>query len=190
MQVLSMPADGLGAEEVAERLAPLLPGDLGLYAARCASASFHAAWSATGKTYRYQLPSRTSEALRRCDEALALMPGTRDFRVFHYKTSAVQPRTVGRAERQGEMVWFEGPGFGRHMVRMLVGAALAVADESVSLERVRRGLDEQENFHCPVAPAESLTLWDIRYPPEVDPFVSDRGQPAEDSMDSPLAAVR
>jgi tRNA pseudouridine(38-40) synthase len=109
--------------------------------------------------------------VERLREAAALVPGTRDFRVFHFKTSAVEPRTVNAVELLGEhTLRFVGEGFGRHMVRMLVGGLLAVSRGEVPLHTLRAGLEQQQNFHCPTAPPEPLTLWEVGYPREVDPF--------------------
>jgi tRNA U38,U39,U40 pseudouridine synthase TruA len=67
---------------------------------------------------------------------------------------------------------FVGEGFARHMVRMLVGGVLAVSRGEVTLDTFRAGLEQQQQFHCPTAPAEPLTLWSVGYPAEVDPFSS------------------
>jgi tRNA U38,U39,U40 pseudouridine synthase TruA len=45
-----------------------------------------------------------------------------------------------------------------------------VARGLVPLEAFVAGLTEQRNFHCPTAPPEPLTLWEIGYPPQLDPF--------------------
>lgn len=176
MQVLSARVgkdEETGALE--RRLNAHLPQDLRVVVARDAPQAFHAAWSASGKAYRYRLAAGDVGDVELLTKAAALVPGTRDFRVFHHKTAEVKPRTVEsvalvREASGGFSLRFDGVQFARHMVRMLVGGLLAVATGEVPLEAFTRGLEQQENFHCPVAPAEPLTLWEVRYPPEVDPF--------------------
>jgi tRNA pseudouridine38-40 synthase len=176
MQVLSArlergaPLDGLAA-----RLDAHLPADLGIHLARPAPAGFHAAWSASSKEYRYALSPEQLGDPELFARAAALVPGTRDFRVFHFKTSLQMPRTVRTVELRPpdggvRTVRFEGDGFGRYMVRMLTGGLSAVARGLVPLEVFVAGLTEQRNFHCPTAPPEPLTLWEIGYPPQLDPF--------------------
>jgi tRNA pseudouridine38-40 synthase len=169
MQVLSarVPRD-LSLEGISGRLGAVLPKDLGVHLVREVAHGFHAAWSSTSKEYRYQLEAPGDrEALR---EAAALVPGTRDFRVFHFKTSEQKPRTVRSVDLEGDTLRFVGDAFGRHMVRMLVGGLLAVSRGEVPVEVFREGLEHQAPFHCPTAPPEPLTLWAVGYPPELDPF--------------------
>lgn len=181
MQVLSArlerevsPADAM------QRLTPHLPDDLGLVIAREAKSGFHAAWSATSKEYRYTLTLEDAGDLSLLERAAALIPGTRDFRVFHFKTSEQRPRTVDTVDVHEEngaiTVRVRGQQFARHMVRMLIGGMTAVSRGEVPLDVFQRGLFEQQNFHCPTAPPEPLTLWDVGYPDDVDPFTKDERQ--------------
>ncbi len=174
MQVLSgRVRRGASLDEVMEKLNASLPGDMGVHLVRSAKPKFHAAWSACSKEYRYRLTEPVDEA--RLGEALALVPGTRDFRVFHFKTSQVRPRTVQSVDViPGEALTlrFIGEGFGRYMVRMLVGGACQVARGEISLDTFRAGLEQQQNFNCPKAPPEPLTLWSVNYPSELDPFTA------------------
>jgi tRNA pseudouridine38-40 synthase len=175
MQVLSARVDReIPLETVASRLSAVLPEDLGVHLVREVPPKFHAAWSATSKEYRYALASSDAGDLHRLREVASLVPGTRDFRVFHFKTSQARPRTVTAVEivLEGDRVTlrFTGTGFARHMVRMLVGGMTAVARGEVTLDAFRAGLDELRMFHCPTAPPEPLTLWSVGYPAEVDPF--------------------
>ena len=173
MQVLSMRVPrGLTTDEVRDRLSPRLPADLGVHLVKEVDYGCHAAFSANAKEYRYTLAEPGDVAVLK--EAAALVPGTRDFRVFHFKSSDVRPRTVTSVEvlpSEGAVVLrFRGEGFARYMVRMLVGGLHAVSTGQVSMEMFREGLERQQAFHCPTAPAEPLTLWDVGYPVEVDPF--------------------
>lgn len=177
MQVLSVKLEReANLERLVERLREALPADLGLHLGREAAPGFHAAFSATSKEYRYEVRGDVGslEALR---EAAALVPGTRDFRVFHFKTSEARPRTVTALEvlpsAPGVTLRFVGAQFARHMVRMLTGGLLAVSRGDVTLDTFRLGLERQQNFHCPTAPPEPLTLWSVGYPAELDPFTAD-----------------
>lgn len=178
MQVLSARVErGTDLAALVPRLNALLPDDLRVHLARDVRPGFHAAWSATSKAYRYVLDVNAVGDVQRLRDAAALVPGTRDFRVFHFKTSAEQPRTVHAVDvvETGGLVTlhFTGASFARHMVRMLVGGLTAVSRAEVSLDTFRAGLDERRLFHCPTAPAEPLTLWSVGYPADVDPFTAE-----------------
>ena len=178
MQVLSgrlerdVPVGGL-----VDQLNAHLPPDLRLHLAREVPAGFHAAWSATSKSYRYELTGAEAGELSVLRETAALVVGTHDFKVFHFKTSEQKPRTVTGLEvhptPSGVSLHFHGDGFARHMVRMLVGGLTAVSRGDVSLDTFRAGLEAQQNFHCPTAPPEPLTLWSVGYPPQLDPFTAE-----------------
>ncbi len=177
MQVLSSRlARALDPQQALERVRAQLPEDLGVHLVREVPTGFHAAWSATSKEYRYAVPGAALGDRARLEEAAALVPGTRDFTVFHFKSSERRPRTVSAVEllpaQDGLVLRFAGEGFARYMVRMLTGAMLAVSRGEVALETFRAGLELQQKFHCPKAPPEPLTLWSVGYPPEVDPFTA------------------
>jgi tRNA pseudouridine38-40 synthase len=161
-------------EEVAARLNAHLPDDVGIHLVAPCQTGFHAAFRATSKEYRYQLSLAEAGDLDRLREAAACVPGTRNFKVFHFKTSLEQPRTVSTVEVLtsfgGVTLRFVGAGFARYMVRMLVGGLTAVARGETPLEVFCAGLTRGEAFHCPTAAPEPLTLWSIGYPSECDPF--------------------
>jgi len=176
MQVLSARVErGRSLEDVAAQLNARLPDDVRVHLVRPAAPDFHAAFSARQKEYRYAVPRHEAGDVECLREAAALVPGTRDFRVFHFKTSAVQPRTVHAVDVIDDgggavTLGFRGEAFARHMVRMLVGGLTAVSRGEVALDTFRAGLDAQRPFHCPTAPPEPLTLWSVGYPPGNDPF--------------------
>lgn len=178
MQVLSGRLErAIAPEELKARLNAVLPADLGIHLAREVKPGFHAAWSANSKEYRYTLRLEDAGELAVLKETAALIPGTRDFKAFHFKTSEDKARTVNSVELipsgEGLTLRFVGEGFARHMVRMLVGGMTAVAKGEVRMEHFRAGLFEQRNFYCPTAPPEPLTLWSVGYPAEVDPFTAE-----------------
>ena len=175
MQVLSSRLErNIAPDDMAARLNAVLPADLGIHLAREAKTGFHAAWSSNSKEYRYTLKHDELGDLELLSQAAALVPGTRDFKAFHFKTSEDKARTVNSVElmptAEGLTLRFVGEGFARHMVRMLVGGMTAVSRGTTSLQLFRAGLFEQRNFYCPTAPPEPLTLWNVGYPAEVDPF--------------------
>ena len=178
MQVLSGRLEQhISPDELVTRLNAVLPADLGIHLAREAKSGFHAAWSANSKEYRYTLRTEELGDLQLLQRAAALIPGTRDFKAFHFKTSEDKQRTVNSVEifpsNAGFMLRFVGEGFARHMVRMLVGGMTAVAKGTVRLEHFQEGLVNQRNFYCPTAPPEPLTLWNVGYPAELDPFTAE-----------------
>ena len=174
MQVLSGRLEkDVAADAVVARLNAQLPADLGIHLARDVEPGFHAAWSATSKEYRYALDPKDVGDLALLQQAAALIPGTRNFKVFHFKSSEQKDRTVGSVEvLPGPTLRFVGEGFARHMVRMLVGGMTAVSQGSIGLDVFREGLLTQKNFHCPTAAHEPLTLWNVGYPAQVDPFTA------------------
>lgn len=179
MQVLSCKLEReIPADQLLARLAPHLPDDLGLHLARDVKPVFHAAWSANEKEYRYELTPEAAGDVALLAEAAKLVPGTRDFRTFHFKSSDVRQRTVHAVELLpradgGLTLRFVGEGFARYMVRMLVGGLTAVARGEVKLEVFHEGLTDQKHFRCPTAAPEPLTLWNVGYPADLDPFTAE-----------------
>lgn len=198
MQVVSVRLpSGDSVESLAERLPPLLPPGLGLCVARRPHRSFHAQWSATGKTYRYrvQLGGRVSEAWRpfacavseearldgrsirpeRFAEVLASAVGTRDFFAFHESSSPRKPRTLESAtlHELGDGLFearLTGDAFARYQVRYLVGSSLLTAAGLLPEERFRAALDTGADIPGFKAPAAGLVMWEVSYPAELDPF--------------------
>jgi tRNA pseudouridine38-40 synthase len=181
-----------------------LPGQLGVAAARVASSSFHAQWSAIGKEYRYRFhledPGTASDpycwevlshpafAGKRIDaqavsELIALWCGKRDFIAFHEKSSPQRLRTIHQAQlRPGPArsweVTVQGDGFGRHQLRYLMGTTLAVAAGLLSRSAYCAALDQGAAVSGIRAPAKGLVLWEVHYPGQNDPFERDRSGPA------------
>lgn len=186
------------SEMLSERLPPQVPPDLGLCVARRPPDGFHAQWSAAGKEYRYriQLGGTVSEAWRpfvmettaeprlregsalkpeRVAEVLATTVGCRDFHAFHESSSLRKPRTLESAtlHELGNGLFevrLRGDGFGRYQVRYLVGSALLTAAGVLSEELFRSALDSGTSIPGLKAPAHGLLLWEVLYPPAVDPF--------------------
>jgi tRNA pseudouridine38-40 synthase len=109
-------------------------------------------------------------------ELLALAAGTRDFIAFHEKSSPRRPRTLRDAKlvecSPGRLeIRLDGDAFGRYQARYLVGSAVAAAAGAVAVEQYQAGLEQGVAFPGLRAPAHGLILWEIAYPPELDPFV-------------------
>ncbi|HYH97132.1 tRNA pseudouridine(38-40) synthase TruA [Hyalangium sp.] len=200
MQVVSLRVErGDSAEELAARLPARLPADLGMCAARKPHPSFHAQWSAAGKTYRYRLQlagtvapqwhpyvmrvaeePRLASALNditpeRLAELLARAVGQRDFTAFHENSSPRKLRTLESAtlhELGGGLfeVVLRGDAFARYQVRYLVGSALLTAAGLLPEELWRAALETGERIAGLKAEAAGLVLWEVRYPAKLDPF--------------------
>jgi tRNA pseudouridine38-40 synthase len=199
MQVISLRLDeDIALDELPARLAPHLSRDVGLCIARRPPGAFHAQWSASGKVYRYRLTlgASPSEAWRpyaldvgaeeplqagqrvtpeRLESLLSRAVGTRDFTAFHERSSPQKARTLVSAtlhELGGGLfeACLTGDGFARYQVRYLVGSALKVAAGLLSEEQWHAALDAGTSLAGFKAPAHGLVLWEVRYPPAVDPF--------------------
>lgn len=187
MQVVSMrvPKD-LALEPLGAQLNALLPERaVGIAAVREAPKGFHAQFGNAGKEYRYRLlleddPAWAENAWRvdvdvaKVSELLSLCVGSRDFTAFHDPASAVKQRTVLSTEvvKLGGRVdlRLRGLGFGKYMVRLLVGGAVGVARGEIAEDDFRKGLSHARRFEGQRAPAKGLTLWEVSYPKEIDPF--------------------
>ncbi|MDC0707815.1 tRNA pseudouridine(38-40) synthase TruA [Stigmatella sp. ncwal1] len=198
MQVVSLRLEaGDEPEALAARLPALLPPDLGVCAVRKPHPSFHAQWSAAGKTYCYrvQLGGRGADAWRpyvmdaaeeprlaqraiapeRLAELLRMAVGSRDFWAFHASSSPRKSRTLESAtvhELGGGLfeVRLRGDSFARYQVRYLVGSALLTAAGQLPEAQWRAALETAESIPGLRAAAAGLILWEVRYPPGVDPF--------------------
>lgn len=209
MQVVSLrlPTE-VEPAELAAKLNPVLPGDVGIAGARWAPKSFHAQWSASAKEYRYrlvlgeevpepwrdfvwhvpadpafadgsrgaaaQLERLTPGSLR---ERLDALPGRRTFVAFHARSSVVKERAITQCELRAVAgapgvleIILRGSGFGRFMVRYLVGGAIAAASGWIDGETWRRALEEEVSFPGLRAPARGLVLWEVLYPEDRTPF--------------------
>ena len=168
-----------------------LPAAIRVMACEEVAEDFHARYSATGKTYRYDLstepvlsPFRAGRAWhlpRQLDpftlrEVLGCFEGRHDFEAFGARrgneteeTSFV--RTVTRVElAETDFGWrlrFSGDGFLYKMVRLLTGAAIQAAQGRLGVEAVAAMLDQPSglprgrNSHC--APADGLFLESVDY---------------------------
>lgn len=195
MQVLSMRVvEGVPAEEVSARLNAVMDAsELGIAASVPAPPKFHAAWSASGKEYRYRLGPQQVDGLRPAhwrvevepealNRALEVLVGAHDFGAFCDASAPRRVRAVRSIEvmahRTGPLVVrVEGDGFGRFMVRGMVGAAVQVASGERSMEQLRAALASGTGKWMK-APPEGLTLWEVKYPAQSDPFTKEQRERA------------
>jgi len=151
-QIVSLEADGgPPLERLAEALNTALPEDVAVLVASAAPESFHARFSAVGRSYRYVVLNRRERAPLRAGRALwwprpldevalascaAAIVGEHDFTAFTPTETQheVFRREIRAAawERRGDELHFTvtADSFLRHMVRTLVGTILE-APESI-----------------------------------------------------------
>jgi tRNA pseudouridine38-40 synthase len=178
----------LGCTVIERALNALLPKDIRVRETEEASPDFHARYSASARCYRYSLADsnlvesvllgrahwvRPIETLEHelLNQCAALLPGEHDFLTFSSGESHRQHHlcTIYRAEwSMGKNRLFfriEANRFLRRMVRMLVGAMIAVAEGRAGLDDFRRALETSDRMSLAVpAPAEGLTLVRVEYP--------------------------
>ena len=163
----------------------LLPATIRLLAVEEVPDSFHAQYSAIGKTYHYHLfldpvmlPMRRLYAWKPFyDVDLALMKeastyfiGTHDFTTFTNKGSASEDpvRTIYSIrfvpEEGGVVLVFHGSGFLYKMVRNIVGALVAVGVGRLECAEVPVLLVGKDRRMAPEgAPAQGLFLHEVHY---------------------------
>ena len=172
---------GLATEELERGVNALLPEDIAISSLEPAEDSFHARFSATGRTYEYRIrnapvrdplwtrrehwhPGELDVAAMRA--AAAHLVGRHDFAAFAAGESG--ERTVKRAEwiSEGSVLRFEieSDAFLRGMVRGIVGTLLWVGRGKLTVERFAEVLAARDRALAgPSAPAKGLCLVAVRY---------------------------
>lgn len=173
------------AEFMLTELRKHLPEDIGALSLEEAPPRFHARLSCREKTYLYRVWNSAEpnvferrylyvfpgeldlDAMR---DAAALLPGEHDFAAFcaqpRMKKSTVRTLTDIRIERRGGEVrlFYTGNGFLYNMVRILTGTLLEVGSGQRSAQSVPDALQSLDRKRAGfTAPAQGLTLWDVRY---------------------------
>jgi tRNA pseudouridine38-40 synthase len=171
---------------LARGLAALLPGDVRPLAVATVPDSFHSRLGAVAKTYRYAIdrspwgdPFLARFALHHpfpmdlgaVGEALARLPGTRDWTGFAAASCEIRDRVRTLTEARledgpGTLAFvFRADGFLTYMVRNLVGTMLEVARgalEPAAVDRILASADR--SLAGPTAPAKGLCLEGVEYP--------------------------
>jgi len=173
------------SQKLAQALNSLLPGDVKVLCSEEVPENFHARFSATGKVYRYVALLRdegsplqrhrawhigTRVDTDKIRDALPLLVGRHDFRAFcAAKSSATTTvRTIREAKiaTEGELVAveFAGNGFLYHMVRIIMGALVAVGGGKVDQEALTLALSSGcRPLAFITAPAHGLYLVAVEY---------------------------
>jgi len=157
--------------------------------------SFHARFSATGKTYRYCISRAPilspfdaglawhrplAWSVKTLEQAVQLFLGTHDFTAFaalrgnepHPIPADYFRRTITQAQvaQEGEhvLITFTGTGFLYKMVRLMAGAAHEAARGKITLDSLARLINApRQNDKSPFcAPPDGLTLMRVHYPEE------------------------
>lgn len=174
------------AEEIQRGLNSLLPPDIVVLQAEEVPHSFHARFSASGKTYEYRILNRMvpsalerkfawhirrsllTSPMRHC---LNLITGSHDFSAFMAAGSSVKSteRCLYRAElnhlESHRLVFvFEANGFLRHMVRNMVGTLVDVGKGVLTPEMFAEILASKDRRRAGMtAPAHGLYLKSVHY---------------------------
>ncbi len=183
-QVISFrSATELDPEEIRRGVNALLPADIATRDVEAADASFHARFSATGRTYEYRIRcARQRDPLERHREhwvpqpldvdamarAAARLVGPMDFASFAMAGMRTTVRTVRRAEihREGTLlrVEIEADAFLRGMVRAIVGTLLWVGRGTMTEKHFDAALASGDRAQAgPSAPALGLCLVQVGY---------------------------
>ncbi len=162
-----------------------LPEDIGAVALSEAPPRFHARLNCREKTYVYRIwnspepnvferkwmvtvPQELDlDAMRR---AAAALVGEHDFSSFcanrRMKKTAVRKLWSADITRMGGeiRIALTADGFLYHMVRIIVGTLLEVGEGKRAAEDMAAVLASRDRMEAgPTAPAQGLTLWDVKY---------------------------
>jgi tRNA pseudouridine38-40 synthase len=185
---VDLPARRYAPDRWVSALNGLLPPTIRVMRCRFVSDTFHARFSAKGKTYRYRvwnaavLPALESGRAwhvarsldcNRMTAAAEEFCGEHDFKSFSANRGTAETNTVRiiravRLRRAGACISidFEGDGFLYKMVRMMVGTLVRVGLDESSAHEVRarlRSLRSAISRGRTAAPADGLFLVRVRY---------------------------
>lgn len=186
MQVCSFKAEtALSCDELLTLIRRYLPEDIGAVSLEPAPMRFHARLSCKAKTYVYRiwispLPDVFERRTRlhlpetfdldAMEQAAKYLIGEHDFTSFcsnrHMKKSSVRKLKSIDIVKNGEelQLRFTGNGFLYNMVRILVGTLLQVGRGEREPQEMAAILAARDrSLAGPTAPAQGLTLWEVRY---------------------------
>jgi len=170
-----------------ELLGLRLPAGLRVAGAAAARPSFHARASATGKRYRYRFSWGGATAPRTFhlgpgipdwNRARAALDGLSGLPHLGGLASPARGRkpappledwNLEAAAQSAELV-VRARAFRKHQVRNLAGHLAAVALGLAAPESLARHARGLRPWHGATAPPHGLTLLEVLYPPELDPF--------------------
>jgi tRNA pseudouridine38-40 synthase len=138
-----------------------------------AADSFHARASAIAKRYRYRLSVFVSKGdWERARAALRGLDGSPELSGLASPSRArklAPPLASWSLDDEGTLL-VEGRSFRKHQVRNLAGHLGAVALGYATLESLRELAARRRPWMGATAPAHGLTLLEVLYPREIDPF--------------------
>jgi tRNA pseudouridine38-40 synthase len=169
------------------RLNSLLPQDIAIFSCEQVAGEAHARFDATVRTYAYHLSSRKDPFgrgivwfypqahlldLEKMQQTAALIKEYNAFYPFckthsgvdHYRCQLMEARWEYVADQHQFIFHISANRFLRGMVRLIVGACMQVGIGQLTLEDVRKALNEQT--HLPKSwsvPPDGLFLTDIQY---------------------------
>ena len=163
----------------------VLPSDIRVINSKKVANDFSARYSAKKKTYlyrcyvskvenplnsRYALTLKTAPNLNKIKECIDVLVGTHDFKCFLASGSSVKDtvRTIYeiKVKKSGKNLDFyvTGNGFLYNMVRIIVGTLLAVSENRLSLESVKKALlTGDRTLVGKTMPAKALCLYKVEY---------------------------
>ncbi len=170
-----------------------LPQDICAFEARWVSNEFHPRYDVCEKEYLYRIYNRpvrspfeehrachvpkpiTDQDLERMREAARAFLGTQDFTSYMAQgskiTDAVRTVTLSEVTREGDVVIFRvrANGFLYHMVRILAGTLLAVAEGKLAPQDIPRVTAARDRSLAGITmPPDGLYLNRVIYPEESD----------------------
>ena len=170
-------------EDIMAEINSNLPNDIRIISMKLVAASFNAKKSCSYREYNYLFPYKALNSTEEYDDAVIkkintitnLFHGTHS---FHNYSRDVKPNTpeakryIVKFELNGNRLVYEnlyyltfiitGQSFLYHQIRKMIGMCLAVYNEKMSVEDLRKSF-EPENFDVPLAPAEGLLLNKVFY---------------------------
>ena len=175
-------------ERIPLAISPFLPEDISVLRAQAVSDDFHARYDVSYKEYVYRIWNRPErnpfesnrawhypkpigeDALARMNEAASYLLGTHDFSSYMAADSKIRDavRTICEAEvtRRGDVIEFRvcANGFLYHMVRILMGTLIAVAEGRLSPAQIRQVTEARDRRQAGItAPPEGLYLNRVVY---------------------------
>ena len=183
-QVANMKIPFLLKDNFRELLNENLPEDISLLTVEKVEGSFHARYSATGKTYRYYVDIKEKASvfsrkytyhfpenvdMQQLEKGAEKLIGRNDYSSFtDDKTEKDKVRSIYKIEvfeKNGILEFvYQGDGFLQHMVRILTGTLLEVGIGKISPEDIPEILAAKERAKAGfMAPAKGLFLESVDY---------------------------
>ena len=176
----------IGAANLLAGLNSLLPRDIVIKELKEVTASFHARFDVTSKTYMYQIYNgpirpvmdrpftwhvRTPLDLGKMERGLSFLRGCHDFSAFCGKkeddADCVRTITGARLEtKSAEMIriYLEADGFLRYMVRTIVGTLVEIGRGKRLPEELAAILQAKDRKYAGItAPPQGLFLLEVKY---------------------------